>query len=388
MKLYEHQGREVLTRHGIPSPLGVVVERAEELDAHAGALRFPVVVKAQVLVGGRGKAGGVQFADDLEQAKAKARAILGMDIKGLTVRKVFVVEKLDFAQELYCSVTLDRASRQTIVMFSHRGGVDIEEVPDQDIRKVVVNPISGFSAHHARDLLQGLPLEAAVVKQLHALLPRMYQAYRATDCELLEVNPLAVTGEGQVVAADAKVILDDGALHRHPEFQQPDEELTPLEQEAREKRIAFIQLPGDIGVIANGAGLTMATLDALNEYGGNAGVFLDLGGTDSLEQVSAAFRLMKKAQPRVCLVNLFGGITKTDTVAGGIKTVLDYEGVDFPIVARIKGTNEARAKEILKDAGLLTANTLQEAARIAVEASKDPKAPRPRGANAQPRGDL
>jgi succinyl-CoA synthetase beta subunit len=388
MKLYEYQGREVLHQFGIRCPLGFVAERPEQLDAMAGSLSFPVVVKAQVLVGGRGKAGGIQFADDLEQAKQQARRILGMDIKGLKVRKVFVVEKLDFAQELYASVTLDRSSRQSLVMFSHRGGVDIEDVPDGDIRRVVVNPLEGFQPHHARELLRGLPLSGDVVKQLTEVLGRMYHAFRAMDCELLEVNPLAVTSQGKVVAADAKVILNDGALFRHPEYQQVDEELTPLEQEARQKNIAFIQLPGDIGVIANGAGLTMATLDALNEYGGKAGVFLDLGGTDNIEQVAAAFRLMKKARPKVCLMNLFGGITKTDTVANGVRAVIDFEGVDFPIVARIKGTNEQQAKEILKDAGLLTANSLQEAARLASEVERQPsKYPVPRSSG-KPRGDL
>jgi succinyl-CoA synthetase beta subunit len=386
MKLYEHQGRDLLHRAGIPCPQGVVVERPEQLDAMEAMLRFPAVVKAQVLVGGRGKAGGVRFADDLAQARQHARAILGMDIKGLRVRKVLVVEKLDFAKELYAGATLDRRTRQSLVMFSARGGVDIEEVPDQDIRRVAVNPLEGFQAHHARELLAGAALEPGVAKQVQGVLGRMYDAYRRMDCELLEVNPLAVTAQGKVMAADAKVILNDGALFRHPEYQQPDEELTPLEQEARGRGIAFIQMPGDIGVIANGAGLTMATLDALHAYGGQAGVFLDLGGTDSIEQVSAAFRLMKKARPRVCLLNLFGGITKTDTVASGVRAVLEFEGVDFPIVARIKGTNEAQAKDILKDAGLLTANTLEEAAKLAVQAAKDPRPSKPRGARA--RGDL
>lgn len=370
MKLYEHQGRDILARFGVPTPPGVVVSSAAELDALAPKLQFPVVVKAQVLVGGRGKAGGIQFADNLPQAKAHAARILQMRISGLAVRKVMLVHKLDFAQELYVSLVLDRSSRSTLLMASQKGGVDIEGVPDADIHKVLIDPLVGYSAFHGRRLLGGMQVKPEVRKQFEALLPKLYKAYREMDCELLEVNPLAVTAQGQLVAADAKVVLNDGALFRHKEFEQPDEELTPLEQEARAKGIAFIQLPGDIGVIANGAGLTMATLDALNEYGGKAGVFLDLGGTDNPDQVTQAFRLMKQARPRVCLMNLFGGITKTDTVAQGLKQVLDSEGVDFPIVARIKGTNEQRAKEILKDAGLLTADTLQEAAKLAVQATK------------------
>lgn len=370
MKLYEHQGRDILARFGVPCPSGVVVGSAAELEAVRGQLRFPVVVKAQVLVGGRGKAGGIQFADDFEQAKQHAARILQMRIKDLPVRKVLLVQKLEFTQELYCALMLDRSTRSTLVMASAKGGVDIEGVPDQDIHRVTVHPLSGYTAYHGRALLGRMNLAPEVRKQFEALLPKLYRAYREMDCELLEINPLAVTKEGQLVAADAKVIMDDGALFRHQEFQQADEELTPLEQEAKARNIAFIQMPGDIGVIANGAGLTMATLDALNEYGGHAGVFLDLGGTDNPERVTEAFKLMKKAKPRVCLLNLFGGITKTDTVATGVKAVLDREGVDFPIVARIKGTNEARAKEILKDAGLLTASTLQEAAQLAVQTAK------------------
>lgn len=370
MKLYEHQGRDILARYGVPCPGGVVVSSPEELEAVRGQLRFPLVVKAQVLVGGRGKAGGIQFAESFDEAKAQGARILQMGIQGLQVRKVLLVQKLEFAQELYVSVMLDRSTRSTLLMASAKGGVDIESVPDKDISKVHVHPLGGYSPFHGRRLLAGMGLKPEVRKQFEALLPKLYRAYREMDCELLEVNPLAVTHEGQLVAADAKVVLNDGALFRHPEFPQPDEELTPLEQEAKAQNIAFIQLPGDIGVIANGAGLTMATLDALTEYGGRAGVFLDLGGTDNPEQVTQAFRLMKKAKPRVCLLNLFGGITKTDTVAEGLKQLLDSEGVDFPIVARIKGTNEQRAKDILKDAGLRTANTLQEAAQLAVQTSQ------------------
>ncbi|HVL88264.1 MAG TPA: ADP-forming succinate--CoA ligase subunit beta [Candidatus Thermoplasmatota archaeon] len=371
MKLYEYQGREIFAKHGIPTPHGFVVERVEEIDGLAGKLRFPLVVKAQVLVGGRGKAGGIRFANDLAETKAHARAILGMTIHGHVVRKLFLVEKLDFARELYASVLLDRSSRQALVMVSARGGVDIESVPDEAIAKKTVNPLVGFQPYHARDLTAALGLAPGEAKQVGAILAKLYQAFRASDAELLEINPLAVTRDGTVVAADSKVLLNDGALFRHPEFKQVDEELTPLEQEAREQGIAFVQLEGRIGVIANGAGLTMATLDALSEYGGNAGVFLDLGGTDNPEQVVRALRLMKKAKPTVMLVALFGGITKTDTVATGLKEVLDREGVDFPIVARIKGTNDVRAREILADAGLTTADTLQRAAELTVKTERE-----------------
>lgn len=384
MKLYEYQGRELLARYGVPCPSGVVAGTVEELTKLQDSLHYPVVVKAQVLVGGRGKAGGIQFGTDWASTKEHAAKILKMRISDLPVRKVMVVQKLDFAHEFYLSFLLDRSSRSIMLMASARGGVDIEGVPDSDIHKVLINPLTGYTAYHGRELLGKMALKPEVQKQFEAMLPKLYKAFREMDCELLEINPLALTTTGQLVAADAKVILNDGALFRHKEFQQVDEELTALEQEAKAQNIAFIQLPGDIGVIANGAGLTMATLDALTEYGGKAGVFLDLGGTDNPEQVTRAFRLMKKAQPSVVLMNLFGGITKTDTVAMGLKWVLDSEGVDFPIVARIKGTNEQQAKAILKDAGLVTADTLQDAARAAVQVAK--KRVPPSGGPAPPPG--
>lgn len=370
VKLHEHEGRALLARFGVPVPEGFVAASAEEVRALAPGLRFPLMVKAQVLAGGRGKAGGIATAASPEEAEAHAARILGMRIQGLAVRKVLLVPRIEIAQELYLAALLDRSRRATLLMASARGGVDIESVPDPEIAKAWVNPLSGYSPYHGRELLAPLGLAPGVRERVEALLPRLYEAHRAMDCELVEINPLAVTPGGEVLAADAKVLLDDAALFRHPEFAQPDEELTPLEQEARAARIAFVELGGDIGVIANGAGLTMATLDALAEEGGRAGVFLDLGGTDDAEQVKRAFRLLKRARPRVCLLNLFGGITKTDTVALGLQAVLGEEGVGFPIVARIKGTNEERAREILRGAGLRTAATLEEAARLAVQAAR------------------
>ena len=367
MKLYEYQGRQVFERFGIPTPSGVVVSSMDELEKVKDRLRYPLVVKAQVLVGGRGKAGGIQFADNWEEAKAKTRQVLGMDIKGLTVEKVFLVEKLDFAKELYCSVMLDRSTRQPLILFSEEGGVEIESVPDEKIRKVHVHPFTGFQPYHARLIFKGSTLAPDVQKQVSAILQKLVKAFHEMDAELLEINPMAITPQGKVVAADAKVILDSDADWRHPDFEAPEEELTPLEREANEKGIAFIQLEGRIGIIANGAGLTMATLDAIKHYGGEPGIFLDLGGTDNPEKVRECVLLMRKANPTVMLLNLFGGITKSDTVAKGLKMVLDQEKIEFPIVTRIKGVNEDEARAILKEAGLYTTNTLQEAAKLTVE---------------------
>ncbi len=355
---------------GVPVPSGLVVSSLEELEDHKDELEFPVVVKAQVLVGGRGKAGGVKFADDWDECRRVAGEILGMDIKGLTVRKLLVATKLDFAQELYLSALIDRSSRQILVMASAEGGVEIESVADEKIHKRVVNPLVGLPDYVARDLAGKLGMTKEQGKQFRGLLKDLYRAFVDNDCELLEINPLAITGDGDLVAADAKAIINEGALYRHPGIEEVEEEFTELEREAREQNIAFVQLGGRIGVIANGAGLTMATLDALNEFEGDAGVFLDLGGTDNPEQVQRAFRLMKKAEPSIVLLNLFGGITKCDTVARGIKAVLDEEGEFAPIVTRIKGTNAEEAKEILKDAGLETADTLEEAAEKTVALEK------------------
>jgi succinyl-CoA synthetase beta subunit len=377
VKLYEYQGRQVFERFGVPTPSGVVVSSMEELAKVKDQLKYPLVIKAQVLVGGRGKAGGIQFADDWEQAQAKTRQVLGMDIKGLTVEKVFLVEKLDFARELYLSVLLDRSTRTPMVLFSEEGGVEIEAVADEKIKRVHVHPFTGWQAYHTRKLLQGTSLRPDVQKQVAAIATKLVKAFHEMDAELLEINPLAITPEGRVLAADAKVILDEDAAFRHADFEAPDEEKTPLEREAEEKGIAFIQLEGRIGIIANGAGLTMATLDAIKHYGGEPGIFLDLGGTDNPEKVRECVLLMRKASPTVMMLNLFGGITKSDTVAKGLKMVLDTEKVEFPIVTRIKGVNEEEARAILKEAGLYTTNTLQEAAKLTVEIEQAVLAGRP-----------
>ena len=367
MKLYEYQGRQIFERLGIPTPKGVVVSSMEELEKVRDQLVYPLVVKAQVLVGGRGKAGGIQFADNWEQAREKTRQVLGMNIKGLTVEKVFLVQKLDFAKELYCSVLLDRSTRTPMVLFSEDGGVEIEAVADERIKRVHVHPFLGWQPYHTKKLFEGSTLNADVQKQVADIVKKLVAGYHSMDAELLEINPMAITPQNKVYAADAKVILDADADWRHPEFPAAEEELTPLEREAAEKGIAFIQLEGRIGIIANGAGLTMATLDAIKHYGGEPGIFLDLGGTDNPEKVRECVLLMRKANPTVMMLNLFGGITKSDTVAKGLKMVMDQEKVEFPIVTRIKGVNEEEARAILKEAGLYTTNTLQEAAKLTVE---------------------
>ena len=326
-------------------------------------MNFPFVLKAQIPIGGRGKAGGIKPAENLKDAKEKLSQIMGMDISGYTVRKVLAEEKVDIKNELYLSITLDRSKRMPLIMASSEGGMDIESVPDEKIFKEWVNPLIGIQPFHIRGIVSKLKVEKEEGKEVAKVISKIYKLFREYDCELVEINPLIIKKEGDVMALDSKVNINDDAMYRHPDIEPEIVELTPLEKDAKDKGIAFIQLEGNIGVIANGAGLTMATLDALTNYEGKGGVFLDLGGTDDPEKVKQAFELMKKAKPKVIFLNLFGGITRCDTVAKGVKEVITKEGIDCPVITRIKGCNEDQAKDILKDAGLITGTTLQDAAQ-------------------------
>jgi succinyl-CoA synthetase beta subunit len=359
MKLFEYLGKELFNSYGIAVPKGRLVNNEKDF----ADLSFPFVLKAQVPIGGRGKAGGIKSVDNANDAKEKLGQIMGMDIKGYTVRKVLAEEKVDIKKELYLSITLDRSKRMPLIMASASGGMDIESVPDDKIFKEWVNPLIGIQSFHIRGIISKLGLEKDERKGVAKILPKIYKMFREYDCELVEINPLIVKKDGGVMALDSKVNINDDAMYRHTDIEPEVVELTPLEKDAKEKGIAFIQLEGNIGVIANGAGLTMATLDALTNYCGKGGVFLDLGGTDDPEKVKQAFGLMKKAKPKVIFLNLFGGITRCDTVAKGVKEVISKEGIDCPVITRIKGCNEDEAKDILKDAGLITGTTLQDAAQ-------------------------
>jgi len=359
MKLFEYRGKELFDKYGITVPNGRLVKDKNDFSG----LNFPFVLKAQVPIGGRGKAGGIKSADNLNDAKEKFSKIMGMDIKGYTVRKVLAEEKVDIKKELYLSVTLDRSKRMPLIMTSVSGGMDIESVPDNEIFKEWVNPLIGIQSFHIRGIISKLGLEKEEGKEVAKVISKIYKLFREYDCELVEINPLIIKKDGGVMALDSKVNINDDAMYRHTDIEPEVIELTPLEKDAKEKGIAFIQLDGNIGVIANGAGLTMATLDALTHYSGKGGVFLDLGGTDDPEKVEQAFELMKKAKPKVIFLNLFGGITRCDSVAKGVKAVITREGIDCPVITRIKGCNEDEAKDILKDAGLITGTTLQDAAQ-------------------------
>jgi len=359
MKLFEYRGKELFDKYGISVPKGRLVKNEKDFSG----LNFPFVLKAQVPIGGRGKAGGIKSVENLKDAKEKLSQIMGMDIRGYTVRKVLAEEKVDIKKELYLSITLDRSKRMPLIMASGEGGMDIEGVPDEKIFKEWVNPLIGIQSFHIRGIVSKLNLDKEEEKEVAKVISKIYKLFREYDCELVEINPLIIKKDGGVMALDSKVNINDDAMYRHPDIEPEVVELTPLEKDAKDKGIAFIQLEGNIGVIANGAGLTMATLDALTNYSGKGGVFLDLGGTDDPEKVKQAFELMKKAKPKVIFLNLFGGITRCDTVAKGVKEVITKEGIDCPVVTRIKGCNEDIAKDILKDAGLITGTTLQDAAQ-------------------------
>lgn len=378
VKLTEWRGKEIFRRYGIPLPRGAVARTPKEaFDAvQNGTVPKPCVVKAQVLTGGRGKGGAVRFADSAEAAQEAAEAILSLEFKGEKVREVLLEEKLPIRSELYVAITLDRSRRLPLLMASAQGGVEIEGVDESAILRLPVDPFPGLLGYEKRRVVRALGLTGAAAKSLEQLLDRLWEAFQKEDAELVEINPLAVVGDG-VVALDAKVIIEDDAAFRHPEFEEVRDDRTPLEEIAREKDIAFVQLDGNIGVIANGAGLTMATLDVLTEFGGRPGVFLDLGGTDDPKKVTEAFLLMAKARPSAVFLNIFGGVTRCDTVARGLVEALKQvpESERFPLVARIRGNNEAEGIAILRAANVGARTDLKECAQAVVAASKGQVAP-------------
>ncbi len=372
VKLAEWRGKQLFRKYGIPLPRGEVARSADEAESavRSGAVPLPCVVKAQVLAGGRGKGGAVRFANSAAEAKAAAEAILGLEFKGERVRELLLEEKLPISKELYVSITLDRARRLPILMSSAQGGVEIESVDDSAIDRQSVDPFPGLTAYERRRAAGALGLSGPARGSLDRLLEGLWKLFVEEDAELVEINPLAIVGDG-LVALDAKVIIEDDAGFRHPEYAEIRDDRTPLEEIAREKEIAFVQLDGNIGVIANGAGLTMATLDVLQEFGGRPGVFLDLGGTDDPKKVTEAFLLMAQARPKAVFLNIFGGVTKCDTVARGlVEAMAKVPPTDrFPLVARIRGNNEKEGVEILRQAGIISIPTLRESAQAAVAAA-------------------
>jgi succinyl-CoA synthetase beta subunit len=372
VKLAEWRGKQLFQKYGVPLPKGQVARSASEAETltRSGAVPLPCVIKAQVLAGGRGKGGAVKFATTPEEARSAAEAILALEFKGEKVRELLLEEKLPIARELYLSLTLDRTLRLPIAIASAQGGVEIESVDDRAIARLPIHPFPGLVAYEKRAVAKTLGVSAGPAKSLDRLLDSLWRLFQAEDAELVEINPLAVVGDG-LVALDAKVIIEDDAAFRHPEYADIRDDRTPLEEVAREKEIAFVQLDGNIGVIANGAGLTMATLDVLKEFGGDPGVFLDLGGTDDPKKVTEAFLLMAQARPKAVFLNIFGGVTRCDTVAKGlVEAMTQVPAADrFPLVARIRGNNEKEGVEILRAAGITSIPSLKDSAQAVVRAA-------------------
>ncbi|MCC7023762.1 MAG: ADP-forming succinate--CoA ligase subunit beta [Thermomicrobiales bacterium] len=376
MNLHEYQAAEIFSRHGIRTNAGKIATTPDEAEAIARDLGGIVVVKAQVHTGGRGKAGGVKLARTPEAAREAAETILGMDIRGHIVRKVLVAPGVDIAREFYLGVTLDRARRQNVIMASAEGGVEIEEVarerPERIIR-ALVDPMLGVHPWQARQIGFELGLDPDKISGFAAIVQRLYDTYIAEDATLTEINPLVLTGAGEWLALDAKMTIDDNALFRHPDLEAMrdlDEE-NATELDARHSGISFVKLEGDIGCIVNGAGLAMATMDAVKLHGGEPANFLDVGGGASADQVAKAFGLVT-ADPnvRAILINIFGGITRGDIVAQGIAEALDRVNVQVPIVVRLSGTNAEEGRKLLAENGLAATTSMDEAAAQAVQAAR------------------
>ncbi|HQV68538.1 MAG TPA: ADP-forming succinate--CoA ligase subunit beta [Thermoflexales bacterium] len=379
MKLHEYQAKRIFGEYGIAVPRGVVADTPALARAAAAQIGLPVVIKAQVLTGGRGKAGGVKVAKTLDEVEAKAKDILALSIKDIPVEKVLIDPAANIKHEIYLGVTMDRPNRRALLMASAAGGMDIEEVaattPEKIIR-VHVDPFIGMPDYLARDVAVNLGLPKELWSDFVAIALGLVKCYAEKDCSLAEINPLAIVeqdGKQKLMALDGKMVIEDNALYRHPELEairNPDEE-TAAEKTARETGINFISLDGTIGCMVNGAGLAMATMDIVNFYGGTPANFLDVGGGAKADKVASAMRLILSDQKvRGVLINIFGGITRCDEVAKGVVEAMNIVKPTVPIVVRLVGTNQEEGNRILASANMATASTLGEAAQKVVELSK------------------
>ncbi len=376
MKLHEYQSKRIFADYGVPIPDGDIATTPAEARAIAERIGKPVVIKSQVLVGGRGKAGGIKLAQTPDEAQGVAAGILGMEIKGLTVQKVLVDEAADIRAEIYLGAVLDRSARKVAIMASSEGGVEIEEVAAQSPEKIVtvhVHPLLGMQGFQARQLAFGIGLPREHIPAFTRIAQNLYQAFVESDASLAEINPLIVNGDNQLEAVDGKILLDDSALPRQKELasmRDPNED-SPTETEAREAGLSYIDLDGEIGCMVNGAGLAMATMDIIKLYGGNPANFLDIGGGAGADKVLAALRIiLRDTRVKAVLINIFGGITRCDEVANGIVEAINSLNVKVPIVVRMVGVNEEEGRQILADSKLPSANRLSEAVQMAVAAAK------------------
>ncbi|TML04301.1 MAG: ADP-forming succinate--CoA ligase subunit beta [Actinobacteria bacterium] len=377
MDLYEYQGKQLFRRFGIPVSDGRLATAPDEARVAAEELGGPVVVKAQVLTGGRGKAGGVKLADGPGDAEAKARDILGLDIRGHVVRRLWIEQASEIAKEYYLSITFDRGAKKPLYMLTTEGGIEIEQVADENpdaLARLHVDPLEGFQPYQARRLIYGAGIDDPnEQKQLLAIIEKLYRCFVEADAMLCEINPLIVTPEGEVRALDSKFTVDDSALFRHPEIAEMRdvEAADPQERFAREKGVTYVKLDGDVGILGNGAGLSMSTVDVVVVAGGRPANFCDLGGGGDAQGVVDALEVITSDdQVRSIFFNIFGGITRGDEVARGILAALDQMRIDLPIVVRLDGTNAEEGRRLLAEAAppnLHVEPTMLEAAQRAVE---------------------
>jgi succinyl-CoA synthetase beta subunit len=376
MDLLEYQGKQLFARHEIPVPEGRHARTVDEAVAAAKEIGFPCVIKAQVKIGGRGKAGGIKVANDDDEAREHASAILGMDIRGFTVHELWVEAASQIEAEYYASVVFDRSAKQPLVMLSTSGGMDIETVAEENpdaIATLHVDPLLGFQGFHGRRLAYEAGIDADLVRPIGAFLHRLYGTFVAEEAVLVEVNPLIVTPERDVRALDAKVTLDDNSLMRHPlnaDLRDPSAE-DPQERMAHERGLTYVKLDGDVGILGNGAGLVMSTLDVVAQYGGKPANFLDAGGGSKAEAITSAVEvILSNPNVKAVLFNIFGGITRCDEVANGLVEAFRQISPTVPFVVRLDGTNDAEGRRILAEAALPnvhTAATMNEAAEKVVE---------------------
>lgn len=376
MKIHEYQARQIFRDYGIPVPDGVLCYTVYEVEKAAREMNRMVVVKAQVLAGGRGKAGGVKLARTVEDAKSAAKQILGMDIKGLIVEKVLVTDAVDIEKEFYVGLINDRNTKSITLMVSAEGGVDIEEVAKNNPEKIIrfsIDPLTGLLDYQARNVALELFDNIKLAQKAASIFIKLYKLYIETDATLAEINPLVLTTGNEILAIDGKMNFDDNALFRQPKIlalREPDEEELK-EIAANEKGLAYIKLDGNIGCMVNGAGLAMATMDMIQLYGGSPANFLDIGGSSNPQKVIDAMNiLLSDKNVKAVMINIFGGITRCDDVAKGLIKALEIIMTDIPIVVRLSGTNAEEGLELLKQTGLPTVSSMSEAAQMAIELSK------------------
>lgn len=375
MKLHEYQAKKIFEKYGIAVMPGEVAETPEQAKEIAAKLKMPVVIKAQVLVGGRGKAGGVKLANSVDEAYEKAQAILALTIKGIPVKKVLVTEAVDIGKEYYLSLILDRDTRKIAVMVSEAGGIDIEEVAaktPEKIAKATVDLTIGLRSFNARAILFKAGFDKAVINDATKILTKLYSIFRHEDASLVEINPLVLTKDGKVIAVDAKIILDENATYRHAEFKdyQQEEEDNELEREAHKHGLPYVKVDGDIGIIGNGAGLVMGTMDLVKLSGGKPANFLDIGGGAKAEVMKSAMEVvLSDKQVKGLLVNIFGGITRCDEVAKGMLEVAKSINIKVPVVVRLAGTRDEEGRALLQGSSFTPATGMLEAAQKIVQLS-------------------